>query len=54
MMRQLIFKTGAQDLLEKDIQSFTLPPAVHVALSQPERTLLQYALKKKRILDLNI
>ena len=32
--RELIFKTGTQHAGEKGIQTFALPPAVHVAFSQ--------------------
>ncbi|MNP37795.1 hypothetical protein D3C76_1312600 [compost metagenome] len=43
---QLCFQARPQDVIEKDIQPLTLPPAVHIALAKTQRALLQDAFKK--------
>ncbi|MNU97737.1 hypothetical protein D3C71_878250 [compost metagenome] len=53
-VRELVFQPGTQNVMEKHIQPFAIPPAVHVALAQAERTFLQNAFEKIGVFYLNI
>jgi hypothetical protein len=49
MSRELAFETGIENALEENIQSFTLPPAVHVTFTEAQGAFLQNTFKEIRV-----